>query len=154
METALYRRWLAAHEDAAQRLAGWNPAEEPVPEGLVDAVGFHRAVEERLFFPRLARYFVGGGPIPLMTAAHRDLAEGPREDAAAWRDAFLLHLRQEDLVLLPIARLRFTSREWAALDEQAQALWPPGAYGKRRVTPRHAAIDCETPAAGPSPGGA
>lgn len=132
MESVLYRRWQAAHQDAGERLAAWDPATQPVPEGLADAVAFHRTVEERLFFPRLARYFVGGGPIPLMTAAHGRLAEGPNGDAAAWRDAFLLHLRQEDLVLLPIARLRFTSREWTALDAEAESVWPPGAYGERR----------------------
>ena len=132
MEPVLYRRWQAVHQDAAQRLAAWDPATEPVPERLADAVAFHRTVEERLFFPRLARYFVGGGPIPLMTAAHGRLAAGPNGDAAAWRDAFLLHLRQEDLVLLTIARLRFTSREWAALDAEAESVWPSGAYGERR----------------------
>ena len=132
MEPELYRRWEKVHRDAAQRLAAWDPAADPVPEDLAHAVAFHRTVEERLFFPRLARYFVGGGPIPLMTAAHGRLAEGPQGRAAAWRDAFLLHLRQEDLVLLPIARLRFTSREWAALAAEAESLWPPGAYCEQR----------------------
>lgn len=124
METPLYRRWQAAHDRAAKCLADWDPQAEDVPAELTEALAFHRTVEERLFFPRLARYFVGGGPIPLMEAAHRDLSLGPRGDARAWRDAFLLHLRQEDLVLLPISRLRFTSREWAALEEEAAALWP------------------------------
>ncbi len=126
METPLYRRWQAAHAAAAECLTAWRPEVEGMPAELSEALAFHRTVEERLFFPRLARYFVGGGPIPLMEAAHAKLSQGPGRDPDAWRDAFLLHLRQEDLVLLPIARLRFTSREWAALDEEAAVLWPSG----------------------------
>jgi hypothetical protein len=129
METALYRRWEQAHVDAKAVLDAWNPETEPLPPPLVAAVAFHRQVEEPLFFPRLARFFVGGGPIPLLVGDHARLADAltaawTPEQAAEWRASFRLHLRKEDLVLLPIARIRFTSREWEALSQRAAELWP------------------------------
>lgn len=129
METALYRRWEEAHAQARAALEAWDPEAEPVPPPLVRAVAFHRQVEEALFFPRLARFFVGGGPIPLLVGDHARLADTlatgwTPAQAAEWRAAFRLHLRKEDLVLLPIARIRFTSREWEALSRDAADLWP------------------------------
>jgi hypothetical protein len=131
METDLYRRWQDAHRAAEAALDAWDPEREPVPEALVEAVSFHQRVEEPLFFPRLGRYFVGGGPIPLFSRDHQALVEAAAghldpDARVRWRDRFRLHLRKEDLVLLPIARLRFNSREWAQLDEAARDLWPDG----------------------------
>ncbi|MGC8488790.1 MAG: hemerythrin domain-containing protein [Clostridia bacterium] len=102
---------------------------EPTARASVEALlHFQRTWEEQVLHPRLARYFVGGGPVPVMEAEHRDLERRwyrldvsdarNREDFAR---ALRLHVRKESLSLVQVARLRLSRREWEALAEVAAA---------------------------------
>jgi hypothetical protein len=102
---------------------------EPSARAAVEALlQFQRSWEEQVLYPRLARYFVGGGPVPVMEEEHRDLERRwhsldlfdatNREDFAR---ALRLHVRKESLSLVQVARLRLSRREWEALAEAAAA---------------------------------
>jgi hypothetical protein len=146
METPLWQRWRDAHRahvELVERLAT-AAAKDPKPAGwdtltreMEAALDFHRRFEETVFFPRLSRYFVGGGPIPLMIRDHRKWQEAWDEivtlyaagrTEAGWErvrelaQIVRLHLRKEDLTLLPIARARLSSRDWQHLQELADTL--------------------------------
>jgi hemerythrin-like domain-containing protein len=144
VETPLWQRWRdvhRAHAALAERLAAEEEPEAWTGAGwdalvreMADAIDFHRRFEETVFFPRLARYFVGGGPVPLAVREHRQWAEAwdeivalvgagrrdaGRDRARALAAAVRLHLRKEDLTLLPVARARLSSRDWQKLQELA-----------------------------------
>ncbi len=110
---------------------------DPASRGAVESLlQFQRQWEEGVLFPRLARYFAGGGPVPVMEAEHRDLerrwaALDPEDDnsRAAFAKALRLHARKESLTLLQVARVRLSRREWEALLDTAasRGLLPPEA---------------------------
>jgi hypothetical protein len=124
----LFERWeeVLARAVAAVGSAGAQLA-DPAARGPVEALfDFQRQWEEGVLFPRLARYFVGGGPVPVMEAEHRDLERrwaSLDPDDARSREAFAkalrLHVRKESLSLLQVARVRLSRREWEALWETA-----------------------------------
>lgn len=146
METPLWQRWRDAHRAhvaLVERLAAAVPddfedaAWETVARDMAAAIDFHRRFEETVFFPHLSRYFVGGGPVPLMVRDHRrwqetwdevvalraaGRTEAGRERTRELVEAVRLHLRKEDLTLLPIARARLSSRDWQRLQELADTL--------------------------------
>jgi len=135
MEHPLTDAWRLCQERAVAALRAWRPdAEEPAPEALETLLAFQRTWEEQVLFPRLARYFVGGGPVPVMTAEHRDLEAlwaalrvgGDAESREAGRENLTrhleLHCKKESLSLQTVARIRLSRREFEQLLEQGRLL--------------------------------
>lgn len=130
MEHPITDRWQACQAAALAALDRWSPAAAGAVADPVQALlAFQRSWEERVLFPRLARYFVGGGPVPVMTAEHRDLearwAALDLDDAAAvaaFRQSLRLHCRKEELSLQAIARIRLSRRDFEHLQEEAGQL--------------------------------
>jgi hypothetical protein len=135
MEHPLTDAWRLRQEQAMAALRAWRPdLGQSVPEALESLLTFQRTWEEQVLFPRLARYFVGGGPVPVMTAEHRELEalwgeiqvggdlgsrETVRENLAR---RLQLHCKKESLSLQTVARIRLSRREFEQLLEQGRLL--------------------------------
>lgn len=143
VETDLWHRWREVHSrqlSALDALCAVVDDQHGIPEewdraaAAFDAVfQHHRRLEEQIFFPSLARYFAGGGPIPVMLGEHARMNEEwqairhSREEASSQVKELLgdfanqvrLHVRKEDLTLLPLARAKLSSRDWQKLEQEA-----------------------------------
>jgi hypothetical protein len=135
MEHPLTDAWRLRQEQAMAAVCAWRPdLGQSVPEAFESLLTFQRTWEEQVLFPRLARYFVGGGPVPVMTAEHRELealwgeiqANGDLGSRETARDNLAhrlqLHCKKESLSLQTVARIRLSRREFEQLLEQGRLL--------------------------------